>query len=334
MRALPLVILALASCQSNHNQVSLGSPATTALKTQELATDGDTRLKTLAAQLPLEANAIFTNYRPKGPAQWANGWPRRIDLTGVSWSQKQAGTAITPRHIVLAAHYPIKKGKILTFHDRSGKAHTRTIQRRISLRKGENESRADITVALLDRPLPPEIKSYRLLPPRSDYGHTLPGCPALVTEQQRRLFIHQVSRQAGRIIAFKKNPNYPEKLYKGLIKGDSGNPSFLLVGGEPVLIETHTGGGGGAGPFYSEPKVFAALEAAVAELDPSYRIKTVPLDPTLAPAPPTGNATPRATPRVRPSTLPQNSPVAPSSTQKPRVPRVRRVPTTDSTPSN
>ncbi|MDG1671900.1 MAG: hypothetical protein P8H96_13615, partial [Akkermansiaceae bacterium] len=37
---------------------------------------------------------------------------------------------------------------------------------------------------------------------------------------------------------------------KKLIKGDSGNPSFLIDGQELVLVETHTSGGPGAGPFY------------------------------------------------------------------------------------
>ena len=336
------ISLVLCSCiPSDKTRASIGPPATRAIKTQELATEANSRLQTLASQSPFAENHIFTNYRARGPAQWSQGWPRRVNLTGISWSQKQAGTAITPRHIVLAAHYPIKKGKVLTFHDRKGNPHQRTIQRSISLRKRTDEARADITVALLDRPLPSSITTYRLLPPRTDYEHTLPGCPVLITEQTRRLYIHQVRRQAGRAISFKKNPDYPAELYKPLIKGDSGNPSFLLVGGEPVLIETHTGGGGGAGPFYSSPKVFAALEQIVATLDPTYRIKTVPLDPALAPSPPKPEPKPRLTRKPQLTIPPRanrtNVPIqAPSATTTRRAPRVRRVPTPpeEAAPSN
>lgn len=325
---LPILLLLLpllTSCNSGRDQVTIGPPATRALKTEELAQDAHLRLNTLASQLPLSDNAIFTSYQPRGPVKWSNGWPRRIDLTGVSWSQPQAGTAITPRHIVLAAHYPLGKGKQVTFHDRSGKPHTRTIIQLISFRNREIGERSDIAVALLDRPLPPEIKTYRLLPPRTDYPQTLPGCPALVTEQQRRVCIHQIRTQFAQSISFQKSEDYPEEVYKNLIVGDSGNPSFLLVGGEPVLIETHTGGGGGSGPFYSEPKIFAALQETVAELDPSYRIQTVPLDPKLAPAPPAPEVTP--TPPLAPTRSPVV--VTPQSSNTPtpqRAPRVRRVP--------
>lgn len=249
------------------------------LKTAELAVDAHARLKVLATQAPLSANSVFSNYKSRNVSLWSNGWTRRIDLTGVSWSQKQSGTAITPRHIVFAAHYKMKTGSVIRFHDRDGQPHRRTVQDLISFRNRDDAARADIAVALLDEPLPSGVKSYRLLPPRNDYGQTLPGCPVLVTEQKRRVFIHQVNRQVGSSIFFHQHPDFPASLYKYLVMGDSGNPSFLLVGGEPVLIQTHTGGGSGAGPFYSEPSIFAALQAAVAKLDPSYQIRTVPLDP-------------------------------------------------------
>lgn len=330
---LPLLALIplLSACNPQQEKVTLGAPASKALKTTELANDGDQRLKLLASQTDLTKNALFTGYRQRAPSQWSTGWTRRIDFTGVSWSQRQAGTAITPRHIVVAAHYPIKAGKSITFHDRSGVAHTRKLTERVSLRaKRADGDRHDITVILLDKPLPPSIKSYRLLPPRTDYEHALPGCPVLVTEQDRRVFLHQVRRVATRSISFQKNPNFSDSLYKSLIKGDSGNPSFLLVGGEPILIETHTGGGPGSGPFYSDPAVFKALQEAVAKLDPSYRIRTVPLDPQLAPAPPKKEEPQLKNPRVRRVTPPNSNPTPTPNSQgnesNGRTPRVRRVP--------
>ena len=326
---LRIVIMAMAalltSCNPQSEQVSIGTPAARALKTTELAADGKDRLNILAAQTDLTNNAIFANYRPKTVSQWNEGWTRRIDFSGVSWSHRQAGTVITPRHLVFAAHFPIKTGTTLTFHDRTGKVHSRKLIKNISLRKKSNTVRSDITIALLDEPLPPSIKTYRLLPPREDYGHTLLDCPVIVTEQGRRAFIHKVYRASNKTISFKKNEDFPESLYKNLIRGDSGNPSFLLVGGEPVLIETHTGGGPGSGPFYSAPLVFKALEEAVAKLDPNYKIKTVPLDPQLAPAPPKKEKPTVPTRPTRPSSLPPTTKEQPNSPKK-RTPRVRRVP--------
>lgn len=324
-RQVALLLLAglLSACNPRAEPITLGQPATRLLKTTELTTDAEKRLWALALQTDLSNNALFAGYRRRAPSQWNQGWPRRIDFSGVSWSHRQAGTAITPRHIVLAAHYQLKVGASITFHERSGKVHTRKIAQKISFRgqKVPAHKRSDIAVALLDSPLPPTIKTYRLLPPREDYGHTLVGAPVLVTEQKRRIFIHQIRRCSGRSIAFQKHPDFPESLYKNLIKGDSGHPSFILVGGEPVLIETHTGGGGGSGPFYSDPTLFEAVRGAVAELDASYQIQTVPLNPTLAPAPPQKV---KVQP-TRPSPPPGKSPPPPAPND-PRQPRVRRVP--------
>ena len=315
----------LAACNPQGSEpISLGAPAQKALKTTELSADGKTRLKTLEAQTDLTNHTIFSSYRANANAQWSNNWTRRIDFTGVSWQRRQAGTAITPRHVVFAAHYPVKTGVTITFHDRAGNPHQRTLTERISLRKNSiEEGRSDITVVLLDSPLPPSIKPFRLLPPRTDYEYTLPETPVIVTEQKRRAFIHKVSRPYRNIISFRKNESFSESLYKNLIKGDSGHPSFILVGGEPVLIETHSVGGSGSGPFYSSPAVFKALEKAVAELDSNYRIKTVPLNPELAPAPPQKEKKNLSTTNNQNSTRSPSSPYSP----RPRLPRVRRVPT-------
>ena len=309
-------------------QTTLGPPATKALKTTELSADAQQRLSTLSQQTDLGNNALFSAYRPNTTSNWNSGWTRRLDFSGVSWTRKQAGTAITPRHIVFAAHYALRPGTPITFHDRSGNVHKRKIAKLISFRgqKVPIESRSDIAVALLDSPLPPSVKSYRLLPPRTDYSYTLKGSPVIVTEQGRRAFINKIGRLSGKTVGFTKNENVPAKLYKPLIKGDSGHPSFLIVGGELVLIETHTGGGGGSGPFYSNPLIFKALQKAVADLDPRYKIRTVPLNPQLASAPPKKTAI-----KVQPKRVVPPDPSSPTTTpapttERPRIPRVRRVP--------
>ena len=313
-------------------QVTLGPPPSRALKTAELAADATQRLNILSSQTDLSNNSLFSAYRPNAVSNWNGGWTRSLDFTGVSWTKKQAGTAITPRHIVFAAHYILKPGTPLTFHDRSGNVHKRKVIKLISFRgqKAPIEYRSDIAVALLDSPLPPSVKTYRLLPPRTDYDRTLIGSPVIITEQGRRAFINKIRAFQGNNVSFTKNENVPANLYKPLVKGDSGHPSFLLVGGELVLIETHTGGGPGGGPFYSYPALFKALKKAVADLDPRYKIQTVPLNPQLAPALPEKTA-------IKVQQKPGKRAPAPSSTSstptpnstKPRVPRVRRVPVSE-----
>ena len=58
-----------------------------------------------------------------------------------------------------------------------------------------------------------------------------------------------------------------------IVSGDSGNPVFLLVGKEPVLVYClHTGGGGG-GPAVHALRI--AIQAAMDALAPGYRLETV-----------------------------------------------------------
>ncbi|MEM9081764.1 MAG: hypothetical protein AAGC74_13855, partial [Verrucomicrobiota bacterium] len=293
---------------------TLGTPPQKPLKTTELREDANQRLTQLLKGSKLGSNQVFKRFSQK-KGIWSQQWPRRLDLTGINWLNKQAGVAITPRHLVHAAHYPyFPHTKEILFHDREGNPHKRKIARRITL---QNEHfKTDIAIVLLAEPLPPSIKTYRLLPPRTDYPHTLENAPVITTNQFRELHIHAINRIGNRGVSFRKNPLFPTH-YKNLIKGDSGHPSFLLVGGEPVLIQTHSGGGAGSGPFYSDPDVFAALVKACANLDPNYQIQTVPLDPQLAPAP--AKASPKQPQKHQPSPAP--------TSPEPTTPRVRGVPT-------
>ena len=211
-------------------RVTFGPPPSKALKTTELAADATQRLNILSSQTNLSNNSLFSAYRPNAVSSWNGGWTRSLDFTGVSWTRKQAGTAITPRHIVFAAHFIPKSGTPLTFHDRSGNVHKRKVVKLISFRgrKAPEEYRSDIAVALLDSPLPPSIKTYRLLPPRTDYERTLIGSPVIVTEQGRRAFINKIRAFHTKEISFAKNENVPANLYKSLIVGDSGHPSFFI----------------------------------------------------------------------------------------------------------
>lgn len=334
---LAFLLLTLASCQQPAGP-GIGLAPGRVLKVDDLRPDADRRLASLLAGTDSD-HRVFKRYNPNGPAQWSSAWTRRFDMTGIAWNRKRAGTAITPRHIVYAAHYQHKIGTKLVFHDRTGKPHTRKVvagSGRLVLPSGW---RTDIAVGLLDKPLPPSIKTYRLLPPRSDYDQILPGCPVLVTEQKRTLRIHQVRNLYNKNIAFLRNDRVSELHYKGLVVGDSGHPSFLIVGGEPVLLETHTGGGSGSGPFYSDPEVFKELRKAVAKLDSNYSVQTVPLDPAPIGTP---AVVPKPRPNKRVGVIPPPSkkqdPSPPSPTVQPtkqkeadttRRPRVRRVPTTD-----
>ena len=210
---------------------------------------------------------IFDAYRTDRGANMADGWTRGMDMSGVSFNDNRTATLITPRHIVMAKHFARPAAAPVIFHDRNGKRLERKI---IGLVAGQG----DVMIGLLDEPVPSNYTSYPLPAPSSDISG-LVDRPVIVSDQNRSLFVHLVAAVGGGRIAFKQDESDRYGWGKNLVVGDSGNPSFLIVGKQLVLVETHTTGGPGAGPFYGDPGVQAGIRGAVAKLDNSYRIRTV-----------------------------------------------------------
>jgi hypothetical protein len=204
-----------------------------------------------------EKGTLFTYYQPKNPSKWRNNWTSKLDLTGVSWNDSRTATLISPSHVVMAAHFTRPANVSVMFHDKRGKPHERFIS---SVKMLTNVG--DIAVAKLNLPLPPEVKFYRL----ADAGDASISRPVIVSDQTNTLSVHQIDAVSGGVVRLGFVPGLNPVYRRNLIVGDSGNPSFLWKNGELVLLETHTTGGPGAGPFYGDPQVQAAVRAAMAEL--------------------------------------------------------------------
>lgn len=197
----------------------------------------------------------------------ATGWTEGIDMSGVSFNDTRTATLITPRHVVMAKHYPRPAAAPVVFHDRSGKR----IQRKII---GFEAGSGDVMVGLLDEPVPSNYHSYPL-PSTSTSPSDLIDKPVIVSDQKRNLFIHLIATINKGTIAFKHDRKERHGWSKNLVVGDSGNPSFIINDNELVLIETHYTGGPGAGPYYGDPTIQQSVKSAVQKLDSAYRIRTV-----------------------------------------------------------
>jgi len=209
--------------------------------------------------LPKKAGkgTLFVYYQPKNPSKWQNNWTTKMDLTGVSWNDSRTATLISPSYVVMAAHYARPSTVPVMFHDKRGKPYERFIIATKMLTEV-----GDIAVAKLHLPLPPEVKPYRF----AKASESTIGRPVIVSDQTNTLSVHQIEAVTGGVIRFGYVPGLNPIYQRNLIVGDSGNPSFLHENGELVLLETHTTGGPGAGPFYGDPAVQAAIRSAMAEL--------------------------------------------------------------------
>lgn len=250
---------------------SMPPAPSSALSVAAIRADSDQRFSVLLAGAT--GNDIFASYATDRPSPWGGNFTRRMNFTGVAWDDTRTATLVSPEHVVMAAHYPRPVGSTLVFHDRRGRP-----QRRVLAAVVAQAGSADVAVGRLDAPLPDSVRPYRLLPPSGNYG-ALAGCLAVVSDQHRKAFVHEIAHVTGIGLWFRHpaTSRIPAHLTKNLVPGDSGNPSFLLVGGELVLIETHTAGGPGAGSFLSSPAVFTAINGAMSKLGGGHQLRTVPL---------------------------------------------------------
>ena len=225
-------------------------------------------LKVIDMPVPYDDPGIFKKYNADGDSVMNTTWTRKFDASGISFNSKRTCTLVTRQHVVMAAHYKRPVSSTVVFHDRNGKRLERVLV-------ASKNVHADCAVGLLDKPVPAGYRVYPLLAPSPSSAEKLKGEFVLVTDQNRRLFVHEVGGIAHDRIFLSYDAKKKIGYGKKLVVGDSGNPSFLMVRGEPVLIETHHSGGAGAGPFYGSAVLIHKLKAQIKALGGSGAIRVV-----------------------------------------------------------
>lgn len=182
-------------------------------------------------------------------------WAADIDLTCVSpWNSrggnKQAGTLITPRHCILAAHYNLKTGDSIRFVTKDNL----TIRRKIIAHKVNTDFATnipDLEIITLDSDVPASITPCQFLPSNyksyiADNGY---GLPVLYTDQEEKALVADswsINSNKSFNLQVPVSSNRLA-LNESVITGDSGNPIFLILNGKPVIIGCFTYGGSGSG---------------------------------------------------------------------------------------
>jgi len=215
---------------------------------------------------------VFRSYGYDKNSKWAKSWTRKVNLTGVAWDNVSNGVLISPLHILLAKHAGRNAQKPIYFHDTEGKV----VQRKMVAYSwvGGKSPMPDLFMARLDKPVPSSVKFYRVLPPKIDWEDHLVGTHALITtDKGRKLTVAQTMMVRGGVIRFAGSKKVDKFYQSEVVMGDSANPSFLLINGEPILIEIHSTGGWGAGPFLSDPLVFAQINQSMKELGGGYLLQ-------------------------------------------------------------
>ena len=184
-----------------------------------------------------------------------NCWAYSIDTSCASHKNSfqgsfRAGTAITRRHVVLAAHYPLAPGHTLNFFGVDGNEHSRTV---VSTNRVLD---SDILICLLNEDLPSAVHPAKLLPKNfRSYIGSGRGLPGLMFDYSE----HAIVSEFDSLPEFRGNvngrvpvDNVRAGYFEEVVVGDSGDPKFLIINNEPILvctIQSAGAGGSGNGPF-------------------------------------------------------------------------------------
>ena len=200
-------------------------------------------------------------------------WLKGVDFSCASpWSDEsgtvRAGTLISKRHIIFAKHFPLWKGVRILFVDQEGEVCPCRIEATKTLEK------CDIAIGLLDYEVTPNIRPAKILPPDfPKYIGDGKGLPIVTLTQHERAILSECRGITTNSIANVASTNANWKALGGkIVVGDSGNPAFLLIGNEPILLYCLQSGGVGHGPALHRYR--REIQAAMDALCPGYKLES------------------------------------------------------------
>ena len=199
-------------------------------------------------------------------------WLKGVDFSCASpWNDscgsQRAGTLISKRHVIFAKHFPLWKGVRIVFVDGEGEVCPCHIAATMALEK------CDIMIGLLDYEVTPNIHPAKILP--EDYSKHIGdgrGLPIVTFNQREQAYLSECRGITTNSISNMASTNAAWKALGGrIVTGDSGNPAFLLIGNEPILLYCLHTGGVGHGPAIHRYR--REIQKAMDELCSGYKLE-------------------------------------------------------------
>jgi len=247
----------------------------------------DARIE-ISRERPNDCLLRFLNYPPKtgttAPPQCffespfpANPdfWLRDVDLSCASpWNDSygrfRAGTAISKRHIVFAKHYPLAVGTRIAFVGTTGDVSYYFVK------AVKGIASCDIMLGLLNYELTPDIIPSKILPKDfTNYVGRLEGLPVVTLTQDEKATLAELiatdSSNDHGLVSFSPSKQLHRSKYNIKIQsGDSGSPTFIVVGTRPILLFCLTTAMGGY-PYHCFAK---EVQRTMDDLFPGYKLET------------------------------------------------------------
>lgn len=257
----------------------------------------------LANKNPSTDKLVYSSRNPYGgvgdagiwvrnPNCWINGVSNiscfsPAQRSGAAWNQR-SGTLITKKHFVLAKHFKfaiLEGGTPIIFVDENNNAIKR------NLIQYADDNLTDIAVGLLDNEVPSNIKVAKILPPNyQDYIGYPNDLLAVGLDQEEKALVKvwtgllNNTNSLGSyqyVNAVSAGYNYVSPSLQSysiwnedMIAGDSGDPIFLIIDNELVLLGCwHTPW---SGPFITNR--YSAVNSLIQTLSPNEGYSLSPID--------------------------------------------------------
>lgn len=218
-----------------------------------------------------------------------NCWINNINLTCISpWNSTgrntMGGTLISRRHVLFCEHLNFRPqiGSTIKFVTSDNTVVSRTITNRLT-HPSYVPYYPDICIGLLNEDVPSSISFAKVLP--ANWRTYLPSLSVYATIPVVRLNQHErasVADWRGSFSTGSFSLQYPastlrQQYYENIVSGDSGNPAFVLINGELIVIGTFTSGNAGSGTLISDH--INAINTMMTTLDPisGYQLTTINL---------------------------------------------------------
>lgn len=205
-------------------------------------------------------------------------WLKDVDFSCASpWSDEsgsvRAGTLISKRHVIFAKHFPLWKGVRILFVGKDGEVCPCRIVATKALEK------CDIAIGLLDYEVTPNIHPAKVLP--EDCAKWIGdgrGLPIVTFNQREQVFLSECRGITTNSISNVASTHAEWNALGGkIVTGDSGNPAFLLIGNEPILLYCLQTGGVGHGPAIHRYR--REIQKTMDELCPGYALEAFDFRP-------------------------------------------------------
>lgn len=180
----------------------------------------------------------------------------------------RAGTAITPRHFVLATHFPVEVGDTLWFITEAGVVVARTVLSLVSSN--------DLTLGCLSADLPETVSPLKVMPQAFfDKIALRTFIPVATVDAEEKLGValftqEVVNFNGSRSLQWSEPTGDLAPWYEQAIGGDSGNPICGVVNDELVLMALYGGPTNGA----SLCGIFELLSDLITQADAAAGVTT------------------------------------------------------------